>query len=272
VLLLYDHFKRSINYLRISVTDRCNLRCRYCMPEEGVASIEHHKVLRLEEIAQVAAEAVALGIRKIRLTGGEPLVRRGIVDLVAMLSELKGAAGLEELTMTTNAVLLASFAEPLKAAGLDRVNISLDSLDPAAYREITRGGDVGSALEGIFAARDAGLLPVKLNSVIPPDGDRSQAEDVARFGEKHGFPVRFIRQMDLKEGVFSVVEGGEGGNCPQCNRLRLSSEGIIYPCLFSDTGYDTRTMGAREAIIAATEGKPVKGDASAHNTFYRLGG
>ena len=267
--MLYDSFNRKIDYLRLSVTDRCNFRCTYCMPEEGVPFIPHHEVMSFEEIHTAVQTAVSLGVRKVRLTGGEPLVRRGIVELVAMLSEIEG---IEDLAMTSNGALLSEMAGPLKKAGLQRVNVSLDSLDPQRYRKITRKGELQDVLDGIFAAREAGLFPIKLNTVIPPNGDKSEAQHVAEFGKEHGFQVRFIRQMDLSSGEFSVVEGGEGGNCPLCNRLRLSSRGIIYPCLFSDSGYDTRSLGVEEALRAAVGEKPARGIVSNSNTFYGIGG
>jgi len=267
--LLYDSFDRKIEYLRVSVTDRCNLRCTYCMPEEGVPFISHDEVMSLEEIEEVVRVAVSLGVWKVRLTGGEPLVRRGIVDLVAMLSEIEG---IEDLAMTTNGILLADMAHSLKNAGLKRVNISLDSLDPQKYREITRWGNLSEVLDGIFAAQEAGLFPIKLNTVIPPDGNREDARRVAEFGREHGFQVRFIRQMDLRSGEFSVVEGGDGGNCAACNRLRLSSKGSIHPCLFSDTGYDCRELGIEEAIRRAVREKPARGIVSTSTTFYGIGG
>lgn len=267
--LLYDSFNRQINYLRVSVTDRCNLRCTYCMPEVGVPFIPHEKVLRFEEITEVIRSAVSMGVNKVRLTGGEPLVRKGIVELVNMISEIEG---IEDLAMTSNGILLAHYAEELKKAGLHRVNISLDTLDPEKYKEITRTGELSRVLEGIYAARDAGLFPIKLNAVIPVDGDTAEAKRVSEFGRSRGFQVRFIRQMDLRSGEFHVVEGGEGGNCLRCNRLRLSSCGIIYPCLFSDSGYDIRSMGVRKALLKAVEEKPAQGVVSRNNTFYGIGG
>ncbi|HDQ14573.1 MAG TPA: GTP 3',8-cyclase MoaA [Sediminispirochaeta sp.] len=266
---MYDSFHRPINYLRVSVTDRCNLRCVYCMPEEGVPYIPHSRVLSLEEIAEAVRVAVDLGVHKVRLTGGEPLVRKGIVELVKMLSAIDG---IKDLAMTTNGVLLTRYAEKLKRAGLDRVNISLDTMDPEEYRRITRRGDLNEVLEGIKAARRAGLFPIKLNAVIPPNGDRSQALQVAEFAKENGFQARFIQQMNLQAGEFSIVEGGEGGNCARCNRLRLSSEGVVYPCLFSDNGYSIRRFGPREAFLKAVKHKPAQGLISNNNTFYKLGG
>ncbi|MDD5694804.1 MAG: radical SAM protein, partial [Bacteroidales bacterium] len=146
---MYDRFNRPIQYLRISVTDRCNLRCVYCMPEEGVVPLKHSDILSYEEILEVVGVAIESGIQKIRITGGEPLVRKGVVSLVSRVSSLKG---IRDLSMTTNGILLEEFARPLKDAGLHRINISLDTLDPDRYRQLTRGGDITRVLKGIMAA------------------------------------------------------------------------------------------------------------------------
>lgn len=267
--MLYDSFNRPLSYLRVSVTDRCNLRCSYCMPADGVPEIPHDQVLRLEEIAEAVRVAVRLGFKKIRLTGGEPLVRKGIVELVGMISAING---IEDLAMTTNGILLPRFARDLKDAGLQRVNVSLDTVDPQRYREITRRGELKDALAGIEAARQAGLEPIKLNAVLFRDENRHHAEEVAVFGKERGYEVRFIHQMNLETGEFSRVEGGDGGNCASCNRLRLSSRGIVHPCLFSDRGYDIRKLGIEEAFRAAVREKPERGLVSKNNSFYGLGG
>src|SRR6056297_366642 len=148
---MLDRYNRNITYLRISVTDRCNLRCIYCMPEDGVRLLPKKEILSLEEIAEVVKVGAELGIKKVRLTGGEPLVRKGIVNLVQMLQRIEG---IEEISMTTNGILLPKFAEPLKKAGLNRVNISLDSVSPNQYERITRGGNLKLVLEGIRAAKN----------------------------------------------------------------------------------------------------------------------
>ena len=266
---MYERFDRQIDYLRISVTDRCNLRCTYCMPAEGIQLLRHEDILSFDEITQVARIAVEMGVRKIRLTGGEPLVRRGIVDLVRMIAPIPG---LTDLSMTTNGVLLDQFAGPLKEAGLHRINVSLDTLDPDRFREITRGGDVEEVKRGLMAARVAGLSPIKINCVTGPFNGREDADQVKRFAEEHGFQVRFIRQMDLSTGEFYVVEGGDGGNCSNCNRLRLTSNGRIKPCLFNAIGYSVRELGAREAILRAIDNKPHCGTFNAEEEFFQVGG
>lgn len=266
---MLDRFNRTINYLRISVTDRCNLRCTYCMPEQGVELISHRDVLSFEEIVGVVTYGATLGISKVRLTGGEPLVRRGISDLVGMLSVIPG---ITDLSMTTNGALLQQFAEPLAQAGLKRVNISLDTLDPGRFRKITRVGDLADTLKGIEAAQKAGLKPVKINCVIKDSVMEKDARDVAEFCHAHDLQVRFIKEMDLEKGVFSKVIGGEGGNCKSCNRLRLTADGKLKPCLFSDLGYDVRELGVEEAFYRALGNKPLSGSTNTKNRFSNIGG
>jgi GTP 3',8-cyclase len=265
---MYDRYQRRIDYLRVSVTDRCNLRCTYCMPAGGVELRRHEDMLSYEEIAAFVRVAVGLGITRVRLTGGEPLVRRGVVALVGMLAAIDG---LEDLSLTTNGILLPEMAGDLAAAGLRRVNISLDAIDPARYAELTRGGDVQQALAGVAAARAAGLLPIKLNCVVRENPDEPDARDVAAFGRLVDCEVRYVRQMDLGRGTFAPVIGGEGGDCPRCNRLRLTCDGRLRPCLFDDVAYDVRALGAEAALRLAVDAKPAAGSCS-RGTMYTIGG
>lgn len=191
---MQDQFGRSIEYLRMSVTDRCNLRCRYCMPEEGVADLAHSDVLRYEELLRVAGAACRLGIRKIRVTGGEPLVRRGIVDFIRQLAELPEGP---EIALTTNGLLLADCAEELKAAGLSRVNVSLDTLQPERFRELTRRDGLNKVLAGIEAAERAGLLPIKINVIPFANFNADEVVDFARLTLDHSWDVRFIEFMPI---------------------------------------------------------------------------
>jgi GTP 3',8-cyclase len=266
---MLDRFNRHITYLRISVTDRCNLRCTYCMPAGGIELLPKNEILSLEEIAHVAGVAAELGIRKIRLTGGEPLVRKGIVKLVEMISRIDQ---IEEITMTTNGVLLPRFAGNLKRAGLGRVNISLDSVSDAHYSEITGGGSLKDVLEGIRAARMAGLTPIKINVVVPANSHAGNVDAIKKFAAAEGLEIRFIPQMDLKTGGFSHVEGGDGGNCLICNRLRLTASGLIKPCLFSNREFSIKKYGVREAFLLALNAKPQKGIMNNKNNFYNIGG
>ncbi len=266
---MYDKYNRKINYLRISVTDRCNLRCVYCMPEEGVKLMKHEEILSFDEIVHVSKVAVNMGVDKIRITGGEPLVRRGIVDLVARIAKIEG---LKDFGMTTNGIVLDKFAQPLADAGLQRVNISLDTLNPKRYKEITRLGDINNVFRGIEAAKKAGLLPIKINCVIKKSHNEPDAQDVANFCKENDLQIRFIHEMNLATGEFSVVEGGTGGDCKICNRIRLTANGLIKPCLFSDIGYNIRELGAEEAIKTAVDNKPKNGTANHTGEFYNIGG
>lgn len=271
---MIDNFGREINYLRISITDRCNLRCRYCMPEAGISHlIPHSEILSFEEIIRLAEAAAKLGIRKIRLTGGEPLVRHSVVELISRLNRIEG---IDEIVITTNGILLADMAEDLKKAGLKRVNISLDTLDPKKFAEITRGGDFSRVLEGIRAAIKAGLAPVKINTVALGGFNDDEFGDFIELTRDHDISVRFIELMpighaDVGEGYgfisnqeilnrfpeltpeparrFSVATEyrlpGAAGTvgfisalsnhfCADCNRIRLTSDGKIKPCLHSN--------------------------------------
>jgi len=266
---MLDLYNRHINYLRISVIDRCNLRCTYCMPESGVPLLRRADIITFEEIVQVIKEAVGLGINKIRLTGGEPLVRKGICDLVAMISAIEG---IKDLAMTTNGILLDKYARSLASAGLKRVNISLDTLNPDGYKSLTRGGSIDDVLRGIEAAKEAGLKPVKINCVLGHSSGMGEREDMQEFCRKHDLELRFIRQMDLETGSFHPIEGSGGGKCSICNRIRLTANGLVKPCLFNDAGYNIRELGISKAIKMAVLNKPLNGTYSKANQFYNIGG
>ncbi|PKQ63236.1 radical SAM protein [Labilibaculum filiforme] len=266
---MLDNYNRNINYLRISVTDRCNLRCTYCMPEEGIDLMAHEEILSFEQIIDFVKEAVASGINKIRLTGGEPLVRKGIVDLVKRLS---GIPGIEEIAMTTNGILLEKFAAQLAKAGLKRVNISLDTLQPEKYRAITRLGNIEDVFKGIKAAQKAGLHPIKINCVRMPDADLDDLENLRQFCKNNKLELRFIKQMDLASGEFSVVEGGKGGNCLECNRIRLTANGKVKPCLFNASEFDIKELGNKQAIDQSINQKPEAGTKNKNGSFYGIGG
>ena len=279
---LKDNYQRTINYLRISITDRCNLRCIYCMPSKGLPPIEHKDILRYEEIVRILRIAVNIGVTKIRITGGEPLVRKNITYLV---SSIKNIEGIKDLSLTTNGVLLEQYAEELAYAGLDRVNISLDSLIPDRYREITRGGDIDIVLKGIEAAQRAALIPIKINMVPIRGINDDEIQEFAKITLKAPYQVRFIEFMPFgtekmwrpekfipSEEIKSIVEhigpltpvklrksgpaqyfrfdGATGvvgfisplSNhfCRECNRLRLTADGKLRPCLFSETEIDLK--------------------------------
>ncbi len=266
---MLDRYNRKINYLRISVTDRCNFRCTYCMPAEGVPLKKHSDILSFDEIAEVVRVGVSVGITKIRLTGGEPLVRKDLPALVKMLSEIPE---IEDIALTTNGVFLSSMAADLKKSGLKRVNISLDTLNPAKFKQMTRLGNMEDVLHGINAALCVGFNPVKINFVKVPGINEEDAEEVKQFCEKKGLQLRFIRQMNLKTGEFYPVEGGAGGVCAICNRLRLTADGYLTPCLHSGLRFSVRELGALEAFHKAMDYKPVKGMGSESHEFSNIGG
>lgn len=195
--MLIDSFGRRVTYLRLSVTDRCDFRCVYCMAED-MTFLPRAQVLSIEEMARIARVFVELGVRKIRLTGGEPLVRRGLVDLASQLGNL---AGLDELCMTTNGGRLAEFAPSLAAAGVKRINVSLDSLDEDRFRQLTRTGQLAQVLAGIEAARDAGFQRIKLNAVILRGRNDDEVSDLVRFALERRLDISFIEEMPL--GVIS---------------------------------------------------------------------
>ncbi len=255
-----DSFGRTINYLRVSVTDRCNLRCIYCMPPEGIPLLHHSDILTYDQIEDFARYAVKCGINKIRLTGGEPLVRKGISTLVSQLAAIKG---IEDLSMTTNGQLLGPMAKELREAGLHRLNISLDTVDPERYTRLSRGGNLQLVFDGIQAAKAAGFgkkgSPIKINCVLLPDTDEQEKNTLKTYAQSNDLELRFIHCMDLAAGTFSRVEGGEGGDCARCNRLRLTATGILKPCLFNELGYDIRLIGAEKALDLALQNKPPKG-------------
>lgn len=313
--MLMDPHNRVIDYLRIAVTDRCNLRCLYCMPEEGIQPLPHGEILTYEEILRVARVAVGLGISKVRLTGGEPLVRR---DLERLVGALSGLEGIRDLSMTTNGVLLKDRARDLKKAGLKRINVSLDSLNPRRYRAITRGGELDKVWEGILAALEAGMRPVKINVVAMDEHNGDEILSFARLSIRWPLEVRFIERMPLGaqgscssggflsaqailsrlEKVFSLeplelktgngpaqlyrIEKGLGTIgiiapmtrhfCHSCNRLRLTPEGKLRACLFSDQEVDIKGLlrsGAsdqalKQKIQEAITTKPSRGSAGLH--------
>ena len=191
---LSDSFQRPINYLRISVTDRCNLRCVYCMPQEGITLMSHYDILSYEEIYTLVKAAAELGINKVRLTGGEPLVRAGLPELVQMLA---GIETIDDISLTTNGILLAQHAAELKEAGLQRVNVSLDTLKPDRFKQITRCGNLGDTLKGIEVAGTVGLTPVKINVVVMAGVNDDELPDFAAKTVGDGWHVRFIEHMPV---------------------------------------------------------------------------
>ena len=294
---LCDSFQRPINYLRISVTDRCNLRCAYCMPAGGIHWMSHQDILTYEEIYTVVRAAAELGISKIRLTGGEPLVRLGLPKLVEMLRRIDP---IDDISLTTNGTLLSRYAAELKQAGLKRVNISLDTLKPDRFKVITRSGyELSDVLAGIDAGRSAGLHPVKINMVVMAGINGDEVLDFANKTINEEWNVRFIEFMptagvsnadlhfvsvgDIKGQLEPLGElepclprvgngparyfrfhNGRGSVgfispvsehfCFHCNRLRLTADGRLRPCLLSDEEIDLRQPLRRGISLAELKG------------------
>jgi cyclic pyranopterin phosphate synthase len=239
------------------------------MPEEGIKLFRHEDILSYDEIVCFTKLAVSKGVNKVRITGGEPLVRKGITALVRMISDIPG---IEDLSMTTNGTLLKLYARELKSSGLDRVNISLDTVNPEKFTALTRTGKLQDVFDGINAARDAGLFPIKINCVIKETKEEDDAREVLRFCEDNDLEIRFIYQMDLISGHFSKVDGGTGGNCSICNRLRLTSNGKLKPCLFNNIEFDIRELGPEKALEMAADLKPECGSKNETGEFYNIGG
>lgn len=292
---------RKIDYIRISVTDRCNLRCLYCMPEEGVELMKHKDLMSFEEVEYLVRSLVPLGIKKIRLTGGEPLVRLGIKDLI---SRLRSIEEIEDITLTTNGILLEEMASGLKEAGLSRVNVSLDTLDPDKFKKITRWGTLDKVLAGINKSIEVGLTPVKINVVAIRGFNDDEFLSLTRFAFDNPVQLRFIELMPIGESdeeaflkhypiddIKALIEkefklestdkyrtngpaenyeiiGGKGGIgfigalshkfCSRCNRLRVTADGKMRPCLHKDLEYDVleliRNGASSEVIRAFVEG------------------
>ena len=328
---LSDSFQRPIDYMRVAITDRCNLRCVYCMPEQGVPWMQHSDILTYEEIFSIIQASAELGISKIRITGGEPLVRLGIVDFVQMISRIKG---IEDIAMTTNGIYLAKYALDLKKAGLNRVNVSLDTLQPEKFKQICRGNNEGAEIEnvlsGIGAAKSAGLNPVKINMVVMVGVNDDEIQDFARKTLDEDWHIRFIELMpftghdgktppgltarEMKQRIdplgkmepykhtwgngpakYYQLPGAKGTIgfitalsehfCFSCNRLRLTADGKLRPCLMSETMIDLRepirdgisSDKLKELIREAVNAKPMghhlaQGERPNDRPFCQVGG
>jgi cyclic pyranopterin phosphate synthase len=267
---MFDRFDRDITYLRISVTDRCNLRCIYCMPPEGIVMKEHRDILSYEQIEAFARKAVATGMTKIRLTGGEPLVRREVPKLVSKLARIRG---LRDLAMSTNGTRLREMARELKDSGLMRVNVSLDSLDPDAYRRVTRGGDLNRVLGGIDEAVRVGLHPVKINMVILDQTGADALRRMQRFCRDRGLVLQTISRFSLADREASMhPEADRPPACARCNRLRLTADGFLRPCLFSDEEIPVDFRDIEGSIRRAVAAKPANGSSCRTRVMCQIGG
>ena len=315
-----DGFGREITYLRMSVTELCNLRCRYCMPAEGVCKRSHAEMLTQEEMLRAVRVATELGMRKLRVTGGEPLVKRNIVSICEGAAQIPGV---EEICLTTNGILLPRLAKPLKAAGVSRVNISLDTLDAQKYAWMTRVGALGDALKGIEAALDAGFARVKINAVLVGGWNDDEIVPLAELSVRWPVDVRFIELMPMgnkaafgpeayipcdrvlealpelepmaeSDGVARLYRLPKGQGriglisplsahfCGRCNRLRLTADGKVKPCLHSPLEYSIKGLdaeGMRRQFLAACAAKPERHEllsyehrSGANRSMNRIGG
>ncbi len=279
-----DAFNREIDYLRISLTDLCNLRCVYCMPKEGVNKKEHNEILSFERIIEIVKATVTLGIKKVRLTGGEPLVRKGIIKICQDIANIKG---IETLAITTNGILLKKYAKELYCAGVNRLNISLDTLNKDKYFRITRGGNIDDVLEGLKEAKRVGFKQIKINCVLIKNFNDDEIIDFANFAKDNDLDIRFIELMpigearDLKDsflsndeillkipelipltydgvskqygfknsrGKISLISPLSHSFCTTCSRIRLTSDGKIKPCLHSDAEIDLNNLHGEELV------------------------
>jgi cyclic pyranopterin phosphate synthase len=312
---LFDPCGKKINYLRLSITDRCNLRCCYCMPACGVDLVERADLLSYEELLRVSRAAVDCGVEKIRVTGGEPLVRKGVVGFLARLNALPG---LKRVVVTTNGVLLDEMAAELKGAGVESLNVSLDSMRPEIFNRITRCGDLGRVLRGIEAAERAGFQHLKLNMVVMRGVNDGEVEEFAAMTLDKPFRVRFIefmptlrnmtasltvpgeellsrlsRRFELEPVTRDVLDGpaeyhrikGACGSigfinpmschfCADCNRIRITSNGVVKSCLFKEAGLDLKPLlkygegsDLREALHGIVKTKVHWRGASGHGAF-----
>ncbi len=292
-----DKHDRQINYMRVSLTERCNLRCRYCMPEDGIEKKSHDDMLTEDEVINAVKAAASLGIKKIRYTGGEPLIKKNILSICERTSQIEG---INEICITTNGILLPKLAKPLKDAGVSRLNLSLDTLNEEKYAYITRRGELKTFMDGLHAALDAGFEKIKINAVLIGGFNDNEIRDLAELTMKYPVDMRFIEMMPMYDSgdfdekafipykrVLEVIpelervpkDGGVAklyhipgalGNiglispisahfCSDCNRIRLTADGKVKPCLHSSDEYSLKGLdpdGMRKVLEDAIYHKP----------------
>ena len=310
-----DRYARSITYLRLSVTDLCSLRCRYCMPAQGVPKRDHSEICSVEELVEIAQAAADCGVRKIRLTGGEPLVRRGILDICRGVSAIPGV---EELCLTTNGLALPQLAGPLREAGVDRLNVSLDTLRPERYAYMTRLGRLEDALRGLEAAAAAGFTGTKLNVVLMKGFNDDEIPAFVDLSRRYPVEVRFIELMPIGQGgsaqflpaqavlnacpdlrpaegsgvarryrppdgpgLVGLIEPMSRRFCARCDRVRVTADGKLKPCLHSDQELPLRGLHGEDLRRAIREGAAAKperhhmnetGRSEAGRNMHQIGG
>lgn len=310
-----DRHARAVTYLRLSVTDLCSLRCRYCMPADGVPKRDRGDVCSVEELVEIARAAADCGIRKVRLTGGEPLVRRGILDICRGTAAIPGV---EELCLTTNGAALPRLAKPLREAGVDRLNVSLDTLRPERYAYMTRTGRLEDVLRGLEAAAEAGFSGTKLNVVLMRDFNEDEIPDFVSLARQYPVEVRFIELMPIGQGrggpflpaqavldacpdllpaegsgvarryrppggpgLVGLIEPMSRRFCSRCDRIRVTADGKLKPCLHSDQEIPLRGLRGGELRRAIREGVAAKpkehhmnetGRSEAGRSMHQIGG
>ena len=310
-----DTFGRTVDYLRLSVTDLCNYRCQYCMPEEGVCKRRHEDILSVEECVEVVRAAAKCGVTKVRLTGGEPLVRRGILDICRGISAI---SEVEELCLTTNGAALSQLAKPLREAGVDRLNVSLDTLRPDRYAYMTRAGRLEEAFRGLEAAAEAGFTGTKLNVVLMKGFNEDEIPDFVSLARRYPIEVRFIELMPIGEGgtaqflpaqavldacpdlhpaegsgvarryrppdgpgLVGLIEPMSHRFCKSCDRIRVTADGKLKPCLHSNQEIPLRGLhgeALRRAIREGAAAKPERhhmnetGRSEAGRNMHQIGG
>lgn len=308
---MQDTFGRAIRYLRLSVTDLCNLRCRYCMPPEGVCKKAHAQMLTEDEMITAVEAAASLGVEKVRITGGEPLVKRNILSICSRVAQVDG---IRELCLTTNGTLLDQYAKPLREAGVRRVNISIDTLNEEKYAAITRTGHLGDALRGLHAALDAGFSQVKINAVLIGGFNDDEIHAFARLTEEYPVDVRFIELMPMKgaqefdhraylpasavleklpelefhsrdgvaeryrlpngKGCVGLIHPVSAHFCASCNRIRITADGRVKPCLHAAEEYNIRGLdrdAMRKTLTQAIMAKPREHKTLSHCSYSDAG-
>lgn len=307
---MLDSYKREINYLRLSVTDLCNLKCKYCMPN-GVIKCSHDDILRIEELVKIVKALTQLGIEKVRITGGEPLVRRGVVSLIEQISPL-----VKKVSLTTNGILFAPLADQLKAAGLSAINISIDTLDAEKYKELTVGGNINEAIKGLKKANELGFN-LKLNTVLQGGVNENSLPDLCKFAAENNATLRFIELMPfastenyfenhyipaaeiIKKYNLEFIEYENNCSyynyngykigfitpisnkfCYNCNRIRVTAKGMCIPCLHCNKEYDLKPYLNDENGLISFLTKCIMAKPESHNlsagerqkNMYDIGG
>ena len=265
---MLDSFDREINYMRISVTDRCNLKCLYCIPEEEIIKKHHNDILRYEEIYSIVKEASKLGVSKVRITGGEPLVRKNIEELIKMIRRIED---INIISMTTNGILLKPIAYKLKEAGLDSINISLDTLDYERYKMITRGGNLQDVIRGIEEAYKLNFK-LKINVVIYDDISKKELPKLNEFAKSVNAELQTIKFYNINEQKEDTLEYDRPAKCKYCNRIRLLSDGYLLSCLHSNIKVKVDFNDIRGSIIKCINFKPENGSHSDIKSLSMIGG